>query len=131
MFGRPGALVVVLLTHAILVLLAREDPPPPPESAVLALPEEGDAKPMRPGRIAPRRMPVAEVLSRSAHWQRAAAFAMLCSAYTAFWSLGFTVLAQDPPVGRLWDAVVTHVLTLPACGAAARWRYRAERLRGV
>ena len=128
-FGWAGALVVEVITHAVLVLLAREDPPPPPEAATLALPEAGDDKPLRPALIAPRRMPLGEVLSRSAHWQRAAAFAMLCSAYTAFWSLGFYMFVEDPPGQALWDSVVTHVLSIPACGAVALWLLRAQRLR--
>lgn len=119
----------MLATHAILVLLAREDPPPPLEAATLALPEAGTDKPLRPVGASPRRMPVREVLSRSAHWQRAAAFAFLCSAYGAFWSFGFHLFAEDPPVRALWDGVVTHVLAIPACAAAALWMARAERLR--
>lgn len=127
-FGTPGALAVVLATHAILTLLAREDPPPP-ESALLALPEPDTPAPLRPHGAPPRRMPVAQVLTRSAHWQRAAAFAFLCAAYTALWSLGFYLFAEAPPAQALWDAVVAHVLAIPACGAAALWLARAERLR--
>lgn len=93
----------------------------------MALPEHGDDAPLRPLGAGPRRMPVKEVLSRSAHWQRAAAFAMLCSAYGALWSLGFFLFAAEPPVGRLWDALAAHLTAIPVCGAAALWRARAER----
>ncbi|TPW21104.1 MAG: hypothetical protein FD126_1016 [Elusimicrobia bacterium] len=118
LFGRPGALGVVVFYIGYLILLAREDPPPPPESGLLTLPEPGEDRRMRP-LAEPKRMPIRAVLARSAHWQRAAAFGLLASAFSAIWFWGFFTFAQDPPVQALRDAIWTHLMAAAANGAVA------------
>lgn len=116
-FGLPGALGVIVFYLGYLTFLAREDLPAP-ESGLMTLPDSGESRPLRPSGK-PRRMPVRDVLSRSAHWQRAAAFGFLSTAFSALWFWGFLAMAKDPPVQALLDAVWTHLAGTGANAAVA------------